>query len=92
MQVHRQEGAELAQHPDQQQEGEQNEHIQKVVLERNHGRLKAAWRLSVIWRRYAENDNTTTMGKKERIFNWIVTIAVALYQAVQYIIQNIPAQ
>jgi len=63
----------------------------KVEQEKNHGRSKAHWRLSVTWLKFAENDNTITMGKKERIFNWIVTIAVALYEAIQYIIAHMPA-
>jgi len=63
----------------------------KVEQRKSRGRSKVHWRLAVTWLRFAENDNTTTMGKKERIFNWIVTIAVALYQAVQYIIANMPA-
>jgi hypothetical protein len=31
------------------------------------------------------------MKKWERLLNWIVTIAVALYEAIQYVIQHIPA-
>jgi len=82
------EGAELTNH--QRHGAEQKEIMLKVEQRKSHGKSKVHWRLAVTWQRFAANDNCTTMGKKERIFNWIVTIAVALYQAIQYIIANQP--
>lgn len=60
--------------------------IIEVRRKRNRGRSKEVWRLAVTWPKLEKDVN---MKKWERILNWVVTIAIAIYEAIQYVIQHL---